>query len=1027
MPKDSSIQKVLVIGSGPIIIGQAAEFDYSGTQGCLVLKEEGYEVVLVNHNPATIMTDTEIAGKVYCEPLTVKTVTSIIEKESPDGLIANLGGQTALNLAVELHEKGILEKYGVKLLGTSVDSIQKGEDREKFRTLMNGLGHPVAESEIVENVEGALSFAERISLPIIVRPAYTLGGRGGGIAETEEEYVKLVQSGLKASPINQILVEKSIAGFKEIEYEVMRDSNGNCISVCNMENFDPVGVHTGDSIVVAPSQTLRDQEFQMLRTAAFDIINALEVVGGCNIQFALDPNSNQYYVIEVNPRVSRSSALASKATGYPIAKIAVKLAVGYTLNEIINPLTRTTYASFEPALDYVVVKFPRWPFDKFPEGNRRLGTKMKATGEVMAIERTLEAAFQKAIQSLDISAAGLSIKEDLAGALDESLLEAICTPTDIRFFQLVELLRRGHSIGELHTKTEIDFLFLSVLKNLMNIEIELIEGPLEANLLLKAKKYRFEDRDIARLSGCEESEVTVLRESHGIKPSFKMVDTCAGEFEAVTNYAYSTYYGENEIQPLKGKKKALIIGSGPIRIGQGVEFDYSAVKANKRLQEHGYKTIIINNNPETVSTDYETADRLYFEPITRESILSIIEHEGIDTVLVQFGGQTALNLAPLLEEKGVHLLGITSDTIDAVEDRDRFYQLLDKLSIPRVKGDICRSKTEALEMAKDLHFPLLCRPSYVIGGKGMVRVETLGELQEWLKDADEDYFPILVDEFKMGGEAEIDLVADGVNAYIPDIMEHIERAGVHSGDSMAIFPAQSLSEKVKKDIKRYAGKIVSALKYKGIMNIQFLLQGEEVYILEVNPRASRTVPIISKVIGFSLIDMATDLLCNENLKIDSFAAPSNEELDIVAVKYPVFSSHALPELDHILGANMKSTGEGMCLGKTVEEALFKVFESLHDHVQSGGTIFVDGENDNLQIHQTSGEAAFADWVDSPEAAVYFNSQETEGMKKKRIQALEAGVTVITEKETLLAFIKSMEAADVAPIPLAQPKMMQGVK
>jgi carbamoyl-phosphate synthase large subunit len=1027
MPKDSSIQKILVIGSGPIIIGQAAEFDYSGTQGCLVLKEEGYEAVLVNHNPATIMTDTDIAGKVYCEPLTVKTVKSIIEKERPDGLVANLGGQTALNLAVELHEKGILEKYGVKLLGTSVDSIQKGEDREKFRTLMNQLGHPVAESEIVENVEGALSFAERISLPIIVRPAYTLGGRGGGIAATEEEYVKLVQTGLKASPINQILVEKSIAGFKEIEYEVMRDSKGNCISVCNMENFDPVGVHTGDSIVVAPSQTLRDQEFHMLRTAAFDIINALEVVGGCNIQFALDPDSNQYYVIEVNPRVSRSSALASKATGYPIAKIAVKIAVGYTLDEIINPLTRTTYASFEPALDYVVVKFPRWPFDKFPEGNRRLGTKMKATGEVMAIDRTLEAAFQKAIQSLDIAVQGLSLKEKMSAITDDILLEAIETPTDIRFFQLVELMRRGHSMEKLHAKTKIDFLFLSLLNNLMTIEKKLRQEPIKAELLEQAKKYRFEDREIAELSGCEESEITALRAEQGIKPSFKMVDTCAGEFEAITNYAYSTYHGENEIKPLEGAKKALIIGSGPIRIGQGVEFDYSAVKANQRLQKHGYKTIIVNNNPETVSTDYETADRLYFEPVTLESVLSIIRHEGIDTVLVQFGGQTALNLAPVLEESGVHLLGITSEKIDAVEDRDRFYQLLDELSIPRVKGDICNSKAEALEVAKDLHFPILCRPSYVIGGKGMVKVKTMDELQKWLQGADEEYFPILVDEFKIGREAEIDLVADGESAYIPGIMEHIERAGVHSGDSMAIFPAQSLSEKVCKEIQEYAGRVVSALKYKGIMNIQFLLQGEQVFILEVNPRASRTVPIISKVIGYSLIDMATDLLCDESMTIDSFAAPSSKELEIVAVKYPVFSSHALPELDHILGANMKSTGEGMCIGQTVEEALFKVFEPLHEEVKSGGTIFIDGDIGSLQDYQTSGETGFSEWVDSPGAAIYFNNKDTEEMKKKRIQALEAGIAVITEKETLLAFIKSMEAADVAPIPLAKPKTMQGVK
>ncbi|MCA1056146.1 carbamoyl phosphate synthase large subunit [Rossellomorea aquimaris] len=1027
MPKDSSIQKILVIGSGPIIIGQAAEFDYSGTQGCLALKEEGYEVVLVNHNPATIMTDTENADKVYCEPLTVKTVTSTIEKEKPDGLVANLGGQTALNLAVELHEKGVLDQFGVKLLGTSVESIQKGEDREKFRSLMNELGHPVAESEIVEDVAGALRFAERISLPIIVRPAYTLGGRGGGIASTKEEYVKLVQTGLKASPINQILVEKSIAGFKEIEYEVMRDSKGNCISVCNMENFDPVGVHTGDSIVVAPSQTLRDQEFHMLRTAAFDIINALEVVGGCNIQFALDPSSNQYYVIEVNPRVSRSSALASKATGYPIAKIAVKLAVGFTLNELINPLTRTTYASFEPALDYVVVKFPRWPFDKFPEGNRLLGTKMKATGEVMAIERTMEAAFHKAVQSLDIGLEGLSLKEGLVSLPDEGLLEAIEKPTDVRFFQLVELMRRGHSTEELHAATGIDHLFLSVLENLVGMEKKLQLDPLDAERLVLAKKYRFEDHEIAKLSGVELSEVIAMKHEQGIKPSFKMVDTCAGEFEAITNYAYSTYYGENEIEPLAGGKKALIIGSGPIRIGQGVEFDYSAVKANQRLQEHGYKTIIVNNNPETVSTDYETADRLYFEPITEESVIAIIEHEGIDTVLVQFGGQTALNLAPLLEKRGVHLMGITSDIIDSVEDRDRFYQLLDTLEIPRVKGDICHSKTEALHAALDLEFPILCRPSYVIGGKGMVKLDSPPELHKWLQEADEDYFPVLVDEFKIGMEAEIDLVADGETAYIPGIMEHVERAGVHSGDSMSVFPSPTLSKEVKEKIEAYAGKVVAALDYKGIMNIQFLLQGDDVYMLEINPRASRTVPIISKVIGFSLIDMATDLLCDGNLKVSSFRAPLGSELEVVAVKYPVFSSHALTELDQTLGANMKSTGEGMCLGRTVEEAMHKVFEPLHDHIASGGTMFMEGNLDGLKGQQASQGTGFDEWVDSTQAALYFNNVDNEEMKKKRIQALEAGVTVITERETLLAFIRSMKVTDIEPIPLAKTKTMQGVK
>jgi carbamoyl-phosphate synthase large subunit len=1018
MPKDSSIQKILIIGSGPIIIGQAAEFDYSGTQGCLALKEEGYDVVLVNHNPATIMTDTAYADTVYCEPLTVKTLTAIIEKERPQGLVASLGGQTALNLAVGLHEKGVLEKYGVKLLGTSVDSIQKGEDREKFRSLMEALGHPTAESSIVHDLEEALIFSKEIALPIIVRPAYTLGGRGGGIASSMEEYKKLVLSGLKASPIHQVLVEKSIAGFKEIEYEVMRDSKGNCISVCNMENFDPVGVHTGDSIVVAPSQTLTDREFHMLRTAAFDIVSGLEVVGGCNIQFALDPNSNQYYVIEVNPRVSRSSALASKATGYPIAKVAVKIAVGYTLDEIINPLTRTTYASFEPALDYVVVKFPRWPFDKFPEANRVLGTKMKATGEVMAIERSLEAAFQKALQSLD-----LSLESLYGGMADLSLDELekkVATPTDSRFFELMELLRGGRSIDSLHEMTGIDKLFLSVMSNLVDMEHKL-RGSFSAELLKEAKELRFEDSTIAGLTGMAEVSIVDLRMEEGIVPVFKMVDTCAGEFEAITNYAYSTYYGTNEIESLPGEKKVLIIGAGPIRIGQGVEFDYSAVKAIKRLKEHGYTTIMVNNNPETVSTDYETADRLYFEPITKEAVLAIIKHERVDTVLVQFGGQTALNLAGMLEGEGITLLGTSSDIIDRVEDRERFYQLLDGCMIPRVKGDICHSKEEAMHVAGNLAFPLLCRPSYVIGGKGMVKVKSLEEMQRFIQTADEEYFPILVDEFKEGREVEIDLVGDGEDVYVPGVMEHVERAGVHSGDSMSIFPSESLSGEIKETIEEYARKIVSGLQYKGIMNIQFLLQNQNVYVLEVNPRASRTVPIVSKILGFPLIDMATDLMCGERLTIDAFDPPS--EIKGVGVKYPVFSSHALPEIDQILGANMKSTGEGLCLGETVEEALYKVFEELHGGVEAGGTMYVDCEQTEVKQYQTAEEASFSEWIQTDHACVYFNDEETDA--KRRIAALEAGVTVITEAETLQAFMRSKNAY-VQPKPLVHSKSIQGV-
>ncbi|WP_226671688.1 carbamoyl phosphate synthase large subunit [Rossellomorea aquimaris] len=1022
MPKDSSIQKILIIGSGPIIIGQAAEFDYSGTQGCLALKEEGYEVVLVNNNPATIMTDTAYADKVYSEPLSVKSVTAIIEKERPHGLVASLGGQTALNLAVKLDEKGVLAKYGVKLLGTSVDSIQKGEDREKFRSLMEELGHPTAESSIVHDLEGALTFSEQTALPIIVRPAYTLGGRGGGIASTMEEYRKLVLSGLKASPIHQVLVEKSIAGFKEIEYEVMRDSKGNCISVCNMENFDPVGVHTGDSIVVAPSQTLTDLEFHMLRTAAFDIISALKVVGGCNIQFALDPNSKQYYVIEVNPRVSRSSALASKATGYPIAKIAVKIAVGYTLDEIINPLTRTTYASFEPALDYVVVKFPRWPFDKFPEANRVLGTKMKATGEVMAIERSLEAAFQKAIQSLDMSVE--NIYRRLSDVTVRDLEEKIEVPTDSRFFELMELLRRGSSVAVLHEKTGIDKLFLSVMNNLVSVEKGLQGMPFTSELLKKAKEFRFEDKVIAGYTGKSEADITTMRVEEGIVPAFKMVDTCAGEFEAITNYAYSTYYGSNEIKPLAGEKKVLIVGAGPIRIGQGVEFDYSAVKAIQRLKEHGYTTLMVNNNPETVSTDYETADRLYFEPITFESVMSIIEHENVDAVLVQFGGQTALNLAGVLEEAGVKLLGTSNDKIDTVEDRERFYQLLDDGEIPRVKGEICHSREEALQVARHLAFPLLCRPSYVIGGKGMVKVKTPEEMQRFIQEADTEYFPILVDEFKEGQEVEIDLVGDGAHAYVPGVMEHIERAGVHSGDSMSIFPSESLSEEIKEIIEGYANKIVSALQYKGIMNIQFLLQDEQVFVLEVNPRASRTVPIVSKILGLSLMDMAIDLICGENLTIDAFETPS--KVDGVGVKYPVFSSHAMPEIDQTLGANMKSTGEGLCLGETVEEALYKVFEEAHEGVEAGGTIYVDSPHAEISQYQTAPDDIFGDWIETDTACIYYSDGESEVMKKRRIAALEAGIIVMTEAETLNAFIRSKSAVNVSPKPLVHSKILQGV-
>jgi carbamoyl-phosphate synthase large subunit len=1027
MPKDSTIQKIIIIGSGPIIIGQAAEFDYSGTQGCLALKEEGYETVLVNHNPATIMTDTNNADTVYCEPLTVSTLTKVIEKEKPDGLVANLGGQTALNLAVALSEAGVLEKYGVKLLGTSVESIQKGEDREQFRTLMNQLDEPIPESKIVTDVKGAIQFSEKIPFPIIVRPAYTLGGRGGGIAENEKEYLQLVQSGLKASPIGQILVEKSIAGYKEIEYEVMRDSKGNCISVCNMENFDPVGVHTGDSIVVAPSQTLTDEEFHQLRKAAFHIISSLEVVGGCNIQFAYDTASKNYYVIEVNPRVSRSSALASKATGYPIAKMAAKLAVGYSLDELINPLTGTTYASFEPALDYVVVKFPRWPFDKFPTANRVLGTKMKATGEVMAIERTLEAAFQKAVQSLELDTIGLRLKET-KDYTEKQLKECIQHPTDLRFFALFELMKRGASIDKLHQETEIDLFFLSILKNIITLEEQLNlngKNALTKEQILKAKRFGFDDKTISFLTGVEEKEIVDLRSHFGLSPSYKMVDTCAAEFEAATNYAYSTYFGSNEIQPLAGEKKALIVGAGPIRIGQGVEFDYSAVKAIKTLQRLGWKAVMVNNNPETVSTDYETADRLYFEPLTKENILSIIQHEEIDAVLVQFGGQTAINLAESLEEAGVKLLGTSSGILDKLEDRELFYALLDELQISHVKGDICHSKAEAVKVASDLQYPLLCRPSYVIGGTGMVKVTNANELHQFLQEADESFFPILLDEYMVGKEAEVDLVADGNKAWIPGVMEHIERAGVHSGDSMAIFPSTYLSDKVTTKIEQYANKIVSALGYKGIMNIQFLIVDNRVLVLEVNPRASRTIPIISKVKGISLIDLATEILCDESKTVNHFDQTFEQE--IVAVKFPVFSTHAHPEIDLLLGANMKSTGEGMCVGKTVEEALYKVFEVLHHSIDNGGTVMVDSIDSSLTSFDTSNSSDFEAWIEAENASLFYSDVNTEEGKQRRIKALEQGVTVITEKETLFAFSKSRAIKGAEPVSLTTSTKFEGVR
>ncbi|MBU8787376.1 MULTISPECIES: carbamoyl phosphate synthase large subunit [Bacillus] len=1009
MPKDHSIKSILVIGSGPIIIGQAAEFDYSGTQGCMALKSEGFRVILVNNNPATIMTDESFADEIYFEPLTVESLTQIIKREQPDGLLANLGGQTALNLAVELEKAGILKKYKVKLLGTSVETIEKGEDREKFRALMKELNEPVPDSEIVDNKGDALRFAQSIGFPIIVRPAYTLGGKGGGIAKTEEEFMPLIESALLASPIHQCLVEKSIAGFKEIEYEVMRDKSNTCITVCNMENIDPVGIHTGDSIVVAPSQTLTDADYQMLRSASLKIISALDVVGGCNIQFALNPNSKNYYVIEVNPRVSRSSALASKATGYPIAKMAAKLAVGYTLDELKNPLTDSTYASFEPALDYVVVKFPRWPFDKFKNADRKLGTKMKATGEVMAIDRNLEAALQKAVASLELKTKGTHLPE-LGAFSSDALRELLETPDDRRFFAVMELLGRGISIEEIHERTKIDCFFLHVFANIIQLENELMkEGDsFSSDLLKKAKEKGFTDCTIASLTGKTEEEIRALRKEKGITASFKIVDTCAAEFDAKTNYFYSTYYGESDGNfSEKTKKRALIIGSGPIRIGQGVEFDYSAVHGVMTLKSLGFETIMLNNNPETVSTDYETADRLYFEPITPEHILNVAEAEDIDFAIVQFGGQSAINVAEAIEKAGVVLLGTSSETLDVLEDRDQFYQLLDELGIQHAKGETASSKSEAVQKASAIGYPVLIRPSYVIGGMGMMIVHSKRELSDLLEGASAMPYPILIDQYIPGKEFEVDLVSDGQDIYIPSYIEHIEKAGVHSGDSYAILPGPSVTSRMKRAAREAAGKIVRRLGFKGIMNIQFIADPgapDELLILEVNPRASRTVPVVSKVMGVPLIPLAAKLIAGASLKE---LAPVKQNHHGVAVKFPVFSSHAIQDVDLKLGPEMKSTGEGMYVGYNPESAMKKIFAGVWKekgsiYLKAGDELKTAAEQAGFTV-QTDG---FQDWIKRSDKALHINLTDSKEAKRERMEAITHGVFVMTEEETVRAFLGS---------------------
>ncbi|GAM15704.1 carbamoyl phosphate synthase large subunit [Mesobacillus selenatarsenatis] len=1008
MPKDTKIKSILVIGSGPIIIGQAAEFDYAGTQACIALKEEGYRVILVNNNPATVMTDHVFADAVYFEPMTTEGVEKVIQREKPDGILGTLGGQAGLNLVFKLSEEGILEKYNVKVLGTSVASIKQGEDREAFRSLMHDLNEPVPESEIVQIVEEAVAFAEKIGFPLIVRPAYTLGGTGGGIAETMEELISLVSGGLSESPIKQCLVERSIAGFKEIEYEMMRDAAGTCIAICNMENIDPVGIHTGDSIVVAPSQTLTDREYQMLRTSAVKIISALGIVGGCNIQFALDPKSKNYYLIEVNPRVSRSSALASKATGYPIARMAAKLAVGCNLAEIINPVTGTTFASYEPSLDYVVVKIPKWPFEQFPHIDRTLGTQMKATGEAMAIDRSFERAFIKAVRSLNIKTLDLRLPE-----FEEYTVEQLYTlvekQTDQRVFALLELLRRGEEIHSLHEKTKIDLFFLNKFKSLTDIEKD-IEGleieNITASELRYLKEKGFSDSYLAKEWKVSEKAVRELRKKKGITPVYKMVDTCAAEFESASNYFYSSYLGENEATVKSNKRKVLVIGSGPISIGQGIEFDYCSVHGVFALKEENVETIMINNNPETVSTDFTISDRLYFEPLTLEDILNVIDMEGIEEVIVQLGGQTALNLAKGLEEAGVKLLGTSSATIDMFEDRDQFYQLLDKLQIPRVKGETAEDERELLSAVRRLGYPVLIRPSYVIGGLNMVVLRNAQELNNVLVAGSISY-PILVDQYLEATEAELDLASDGEHILIPAIIEHIEKTGVHSGDSFCIIPAQSFSDKTKRLMAEYAKRIVHELKYKGLMNIQFIVKENEMYLLEVNPRSSRTMPIVSKVAGVDLVKKATKILLGKYI-LSKDEVLLNSDARYTCVKHPVFSNFALKGLDSKTGPQMISTGEGISIAPTLEEALNKSFHSISGKALQGAIAFAD-KNELLEAGKKPANLNLIHIekvTDHQKVTALYCPGTSERDISLREWAVKNRKIVLTQKETLNALLKS---------------------
>ena len=1050
MPKNPDIKKVLVLGSGPIIIGQAAEFDYAGTQACRSLKEEGIEVVLLNSNPATIMTDKDIADRVYIEPLTVEVVEQLILKEKPDSVLPTLGGQAGLNLAMELEDAGFFKDNNVRLIGTTALTIKKAEDREMFKETMEKIGEPVAPSDIVEDVKHGLEIAEKIGYPVVLRPAYTLGGSGGGIAENPEKCAEILENGLRLSRVGQVLVERCIAGWKEVEYEVMRDGAGNVITVCNMENIDPVGVHTGDSIVVAPSQTLGDKEYQMLRTSALKIISELGITGGCNVQYALNPDSFEYCVIEVNPRVSRSSALASKATGYPIAKVAAKIALGYTLDEIKNAVTKKTYASFEPMLDYCVVKMPRLPFDKFISAKRTLGTQMKATGEVMSICTNFEGGLMKAIRSLEQHVDSL-MSYDFTELSDEELKDTLALVDDRRIWVIAEALRRGFTYETIHGITKIDVWFIDKLAIIVEMEEALKKGPLTVDLLREAKRIEFPDNVIARLTGSSEQEIHQIRKDNNIVAAFKMVDTCAAEFAAETPYYYSCFGSENEAAYTSGRKKVLVLGSGPIRIGQGIEFDFCSVHSTWAFSKEGYETIIVNNNPETVSTDFDIADKLYFEPLTPEDVESIVDIEKPDGAVVQFGGQTAIKLTESLMKMGVTILGTAAEDVDAAEDRELFDKILEECSIPRPAGHTVYTAEEAKEAAHKLGYPVLVRPSYVLGGQGMQIAISDQDVDEFIGIINQiaQEHPILVDKYIMGKEIEVDAICDGTDILIPGIMQHIERTGIHSGDSISVYPAQDLTEKNIETLVDYTEKLARALHVKGMINIQFIVDGDDVYIIEVNPRSSRTVPYISKVTGIPIVPLATQIICGRTIRELGYTPGLQPSADYIAIKMPVFSFEKIRGADISLGPEMKSTGECLGIAKTFNEALYKAFEGAGVRLPKYKNMIItvrDSEKEEAvdiarrfqaqgyRIFSTAGTAKFLNSHGVKALAVRKLEQESpnlldlilgheidlvidippQGADKSRDgfiirrNAIETGVNVLTSLDTAAALVTSME-------------------